>query len=407
MSAVAAAPTAPATPRNTEVVMPRLSDSMEEGTIVAWLVAVGEAVAAGDPLVEIETDKATLTYDADTAGTLLTIHAGPGDTLPIGAVIATIGDPERAASRDGAPAGRRIAASPVARRLAEAARIDLGDVVATGPRGRISKEDVERAIAAQPDRPATAPAAPAAAATPAPAVAPEPPAGAGSRVVPLTAAQRTVARRMAESRAAIPEFTVSADATMDAALALRDEIAATLGEDRRAPSVNDLVIKACALALREHPRANAAFRDDAVELFERVNVGFAVAAPGTLVVPTVSDADVRPLTAIAAETARLAGRVRDGSITPAEVGGGTFTVSNLGMLGVEEFTAVINPPQVAILAVGALRRVAAPGDGDAIVAQTRMRLTLSCDHRVLFGADSAALLAAIRSLLERPIGLLL
>jgi pyruvate dehydrogenase E2 component (dihydrolipoamide acetyltransferase) len=437
-----------------EIVMPRLSDSMEEGTILKWLKADGEPVARGEPLAEIETDKATLTYESDAAG-VLTIVAPAGETLPIGSVIARLdggGNGASAAARAPAqaaaeaeptaqaqPAARpraatpssarpdgRVKASPVARRLAREQGVDLHRIAGTGPGGRIVKDDVERAAqssaapAAPPLSPAedAAPAEVAAAAEvaappaqpTAPAPAPAPPAPVAETgtakgdvtIQELTRTQGLIARRMAESRATIPSFELRTEIDMDACVALRGELKA-LGGD--VPSYNDMVVKACALALREFPRANGSYRDARFELYGRVNIGVAVAAADALVVPTVFDADRKSLREIAHETRALAERVRAGAITPPEVSGGTFTVSNLGMYGVTDFTAVINPPQAAILAVGALAPRAVVGDGGELVARPTMNVTLACDHRILYGAEAAEFLARIRALLERPLAL--
>ncbi|HEX6391722.1 MAG TPA: dihydrolipoamide acetyltransferase family protein, partial [Solirubrobacteraceae bacterium] len=217
----------------------------------------------------------------------------------------------------------------------------------------------------------------------------------------LTRTQGLIARRMAESRATIPSFELRTEIDMERCVALRAELK-ELGGD--VPSYNDMIVKACALALRDFPRANGSYRDARFELHSRVNVGIAVAAQDALVVPTVFDADRKPLREIAHETRALAERVRTGAITPPELSGGTFTVSNLGMYGVTDFTAVINPPQAAILAVGALAQRAVVRDG-ALVARHTMNVTLACDHRILYGADAAQFLARIRALLERPLAL--
>jgi pyruvate dehydrogenase E2 component (dihydrolipoamide acetyltransferase) len=223
----------------------------------------------------------------------------------------------------------------------------------------------------------------------------------------LTRTQGVIARRMAESRATIPAFELRTEIDMEAAVALRTELKELGGDAPGAggiPSFNDMVVKACALALREFPRANGSYRDAKFELYGRINVGVAVAAPDALVVPTVFDADRKSLREIARETRALAERVRAGAITPPEISGGTFTVSNLGMFGVTDFTAVINPPQAAILAVGALAPRAVVRDGE-LVARHTMNVTLACDHRILYGADAAQFLARIRALLERPLAL--
>jgi pyruvate dehydrogenase E2 component (dihydrolipoamide acetyltransferase) len=462
-----------------DVVMPRLSDSMEEGTILRWLVADGATVARGDELAEIETDKANMTYEADASGTL-EIVAAEGDTLPIGELIARIGGgsgdspsgqaarragpddsgrahpgtspgarassspPARSASaqdaegaaagvlsegddtgsgqdasgggaaepsapapspsmpavgeRDEAPAttadNGRVKASPVARRLARERGVDLAGLRGTGPGGRIVKADVEAAGAAPgPD--------------PAPVTSGERGSGKGevTKEEP-SRTQQTIARRMAESKATVPDFHVSTEVDMAAAVAVREQLKALATDEHPAPSYNDFVVKAAALALREFPRANGAYKDGAFELYERVNVGVAVAAENALIVPTIFDADRKSLGEIATETRALAARVRAGSITPPELSGGTFTVSNLGMFGVTEFTAIVNAAQAGILAVGALRDVPVVVGG-AVVPGKRMNLTLVADHRILYGADAAQVLARIRTLLESPLGLAL
>jgi pyruvate dehydrogenase E2 component (dihydrolipoamide acetyltransferase) len=423
-----------------EVVMPRLSDSMEEGTILKWLKSDGDDVKSGDELVEIETDKATMTYEADTSGTLR-ILAPEGETLPVGAPIAQLGEgavapaavpaePQvRAAAVAAAPApaapepppapapaeqlvsdgnGGRPTASPVARRLARERGIDLSAVQGTGPGGRIVKADVE-AVGGGAAAPTAAPEAP--------AVPPPPPppstvtesgtAKGDVTVQELTRTQSVIARRMAESKATVPEFTLSAEVDMEAAVALRAQLKAVAGAEGAAtPSYNDMVVKACAIALREHPRANGAYRDGRFELYSRVNVGVAVAARDSLVVPTVFDADRKSLGEIAHETRTLAERVRAGAVTPPELSGGTFTVSNLGMFGIQSFTAVINPAQAAILAVGEITPRPVVRDGE-IVPRHTMSVTLACDHRILYGAVAAEFLGRIRRLLEQAVTLAL
>src|SRR5215218_389252 len=436
-----------------EITMPRLSDSMEEGTILRWLVADGATVARGDEIAEIETDKANMTYEADAAGVFHHV-AAEGDALPVGAVIAhVLGDGEKApaaggssdsgstaapagpvageddsaggaadiaspappagsaaAPDDSAPAapagdGARVKASPVARRLARELGVDLASIVGSGPSGRIVKADVEAASAAPAPAPASQTSPPQAAGGPVPP--PGPVAGGAGKgevtVVELTSTQKTIARRMAESKATVPDFQVRTEADVTDLLALRKQMKAA---QESAPSVNDFVVKACGLALREHPRANGAYRDGAFELYARANVGVAVAAEGTLIVPTIFDADAQPVTAIAQTTRALAARVREGKVLPPELSGGTFTVSNLGMFGVTSFTAVVNPGQAAILAVGAaVERPAVTADG-SLAPRALMDLSLSCDHRILYGADAAEFLARVRALLQTPFALL-
>jgi pyruvate dehydrogenase E2 component (dihydrolipoamide acetyltransferase) len=411
----------------THVLMPRLSDSMEAGTILTWLKHDGEAVAAGEELVEIETDKATMTYEAEAAGTLR-IVAAVGASVAVGEPIASIGDaaPAPAAAAAPAPAAApaatalaapaapalappakaanrvRANASPLARRIAATHGVDLAGGEGSGPRGRITRADVLRASAAAAPETAPAVAAPASV----PAVAAPAPAPGETTVQQLSRLQQVVARRMAEAKASAPEFQVQTEVPMDAAIALRAQLKA-LARDRPAPSLNDLVVKACALALREHPRANGSYRDGTFELHRRVNVGVAVAAEDALVVPTVFDADARSLGAIACEVRRLAAAVREGRILPAELAGGTFTVSNLGMYGVTAMTPILNVPQAGILGVGATRAVLARDADGGIAERQLMTLTLTCDHRILYGADAARFLATIRDLLADPLRLAL
>jgi len=432
-----------------DVVMPRLSDSMEEGTILRWLVDDGAEVARGQEIAEIETDKANMTYEADASG-VLEIVAEEGSTLPIGELIARIGGagastseapaelragpvgsgrarsaeaadaagataPSRSMPSAEAPNGR-VKASPIARRLARERGVDLAVLTGTGPGGRIVKADVEAAGAAPPAAPAAAapaaaPQAPAAPPSPAAAPAPVLPGERGggkgeTQVEELSRTQQTIARRMAEAKATVPDFHVSTEVDMAAAVAVREQLKALATDEHPAPSYNDFVVKAAALALREFPRANGAYKDGRFERYERVNVGVAVAAEDALIVPTIFDADVKSLGEIALEARALAARVRSGAITPPELSGGTFTVSNLGMFGVTEFTAIVNGGQAGILAVGALRDEPVVVDG-TVVPGKRMTLTLVADHRILYGADAARVLARIRELLESPLGLAL
>lgn len=428
-----------------EISMPRLSDSMEEGTILRWLAAEGAEVKRGDELAEIETDKASMVYEADEEGALH-ILAQEGETLAVGAPIAQLlaagEQPSQAppaaassarsqggeaaataavpaaststqapateavaaaAAADSAEAngsGTRVKASPLARRLAAGAGIELAGLAGSGPGGRVIKADVERAVAGT-GVGAVAPTSAAAA----PATAAGPPKG-EVEVVELSRTQALIARRMAEAKATIPEFTLQSEIDMEAAVALRSQLKALAERrERQVPSFNDMVVKACALALREHPRANGTYKDGRFELHPRVNVGVAVAAADALLVPVVRDADTNSLWEIAAESRRLALAARDGTITPPDLAGGTFSVSNLGMFGIDAFTAVINPPQAAILAVGSLAQRAVVRDG-RLVARHTMTVTLTCDHRILYGADAAEFLGAVRELLEQPLALM-
>jgi pyruvate dehydrogenase E2 component (dihydrolipoamide acetyltransferase) len=285
--------------------------------------------------------------------------------------------------------------------------LDLSGLSGSGPGGRIVKADVERALGSG----GAAPAAPAPAAAPAgptPGVAERPETAKGQvEVVELTKLQQTVARRMAESKATAPHFYLQAEIDMTSAVEGRAKLKAAAGEGEVVPTFNDMVVKACALALQEFPRANGAYRDGKIELYSRINVGVAVAAQDALVVPTVFDADQKGLRRIAAESRALAGRVRDGSITPPELSGGTFTVSNLGMYGISNFHAVINTPQAGILAVGEVKAKPVVTDSGEIEPRQLMGVTLACDHRILYGADGAEFLARVRQLLEEPLGLAL
>jgi pyruvate dehydrogenase E2 component (dihydrolipoamide acetyltransferase) len=419
-----------------DVAMPRLSDSMEEGTILKWLKSDGDEVSRGEELVEIETDKANMTYESDLEG-VLKIVAQEGDTLPVGQTIAQIGGD--GAGRDGGGAAQepeaqppaeedvervkqpepvateekeeepetegngRVKASPIARRMAKELGVELGSLQGSGPGGRIVKSDVEAAAkdgekpAAEEEKPREAPA---------PVTAGDAGSGRGAITTEeLTRVQQTIARRMAESKATAPEFVITCEVDMHDAVEFRKQLKAAAGDDP-APSFNDFVVKASALALKEFPRANGAYRDGKFELYSRVNVGIAVAGQDALIVPTVFDADSKSLGQIAREARALAERVREGKITPPELSSGTFSVSNLGMFGIKRFVAVINPPQAAILAVGEMTPRPVVRDGE-ITVRPVMELTLSCDHRILYGADAAQFLGRIRERLENPLSLAL
>ncbi len=432
----------------TDITMPRLSDSMEEGTILSWLKEPGDHVAQGDELVEIETDKATMTYESPESG-FLANRADEGTTHAVGAVIASLTEAAapsqpaapssdvaedaplavaiqssplaaaaKPASSNGANTGGSrdvVRATPLARRIAAAHGLELGEVSGTGPRGRIKRSDVAAAAglpapslsppppAIEADRPDAGPAPAASALSPRPdtsAAPPRPDSGKGTTTTrELTRVQQVIARRMAEVKATVPHFQVQTEVVLDAVLAIKAQLKIV---SDRPPSVNDFIIKASALALREFPLANGSYRDGRFELHERVNVGVAVAAENALVVPTVVDADRRSLGSIAEEVRRLAAAVRDGAATPAELAGATFTVSNLGMYGMTAITPVINTPQAAILGVGAARSVLARADSE-IIDRQMMTLTLSCDHRILYGAEAAQFLSRIRTLLEEPL----
>jgi len=396
-----------------ELTMPKLSDSMAEAVIVRWLKSPGDAFERGEGLIEVETDKATVVYEAESDGTLDSILAPEGTTVAIGEPIATLANgkggsssderrapprrelatarpvapPAAPASGDGARA-QRPNATPVARRTAVELGVSLHGIVGTGHGGRITREDVQKAAA---DSGAPA----------------QQPAGGGKgdpRVLELTTTQATIARRMVESATTIPFFTVSTDIDMSLIAALRRGARA---ERDDAPSLNDFVVKAAAGALRQFPRFNASYVDGKVECYSRINVGVAVATDDALLVPVVFDADQKSLAQIAADTRRLAEAARRRALQPDDMRDGTFTVSNLGMFGVRSFTAIIDPPQVAILAVGGVRRAPVEAAGDGVTLGYVMTVTLTCDHRVVYGADGAQFLSRLRELLERPLALAL
>jgi len=399
-----------------ELTMPKLSDSMADAVILRWLKSAGEAFARGEGLIEVETDKATVIYEAEWDGTLDSILVPEGATVAVGEPIATLANGDGAAGREARPAppqpeqvtpppaaipsaearpaadgsapGRPVA-TPVARRTAVELGVSLHGLTGTGPGGRITVDDVTRAAAEADPTPAP------------PAQAPV--SGKGEiSIHEQTPTQATIARRMVESATTIPVFTVSADIDVSQIVASRRE-ARERGED--APSVNDFVVKAAAAALREFPRFNASYVDGKVECYSRVNVGIAVATDDALLVPVVRDADRKSLAELAEETRTLADGARRRTLRPEDFHDGTFTVSNLGMFGVRAFTAIIDPPQVAILAVGGARRAPVEEGPDRFAFRDLLTVTLSCDHRVVYGADGARFLSRLRELLERPLAL--
>jgi pyruvate dehydrogenase E2 component (dihydrolipoamide acetyltransferase) len=388
---------------------------MEEATVLEWLKRPGDEVSKGDPLVEVETDKATIVYEAERAGVLEEIVVDDGGTAALGEVIARLRTDGAAPAPSEQPAaavvpaeqadvvavpaaapsetasagrerqsGTRHRATPVARRLAEELGVSLGTVAGTGPGGRIVRADV---------RAATGNGSPTVAAAQG---------GRGEvRVIELTATQRTIARRMSESRTEIPEFTLEAEIDMEPAARMRDDLRESGTEPL--PSFNDFVVRAAALALREFPGLNSSYENGTVSRYGRVNVGIAVATDDALLVPTIFDADEKTVFELAAESRRLAEKVRDRSIGRDDLADGTFTVSNLGMFGVRRFTAVINHPQAAILAVGEVALRPTVGEGGSLVAGRLMDVALSCDHRAVYGADAARFLQRLRTLLEHPV----
>jgi pyruvate dehydrogenase E2 component (dihydrolipoamide acetyltransferase) len=419
-----------------ELVMPRLSDTMEEGTIGRWLVHEGDAFAAGDVLAEIETDKATMEFQAYDAGTVLRILVGDGETVALGAPIAIVGaegetaeeaasagngatapppqeqaaaEPEpksaqarkpskssskaRAAAGNGSGASAALRVSPIARRMADEAGIDLAAMAGrgSGPEGRVVKADVERLIGSgELTRPAAPTAAPAAQGTPA-----------EGEVRELTPMLKAVATRMAQSKQTVPHFYVESEIDMTRAMQLRAELNSGLADSGDKISVNDLIVRASALALIQHPQAHRSYVEGTHVYHAHANIGIAVALDDGLIVPVVDEADTKPVREISRETRDLAGRARAGELKQREIEGATFSVSNLGMFDVANFEAIINPPESAIIAVGATVDRPVVVDGEIVVRKI-MRVTLSCDHRACSGADGAKLLQTIKQLLQAP-----
>jgi len=431
-----------------DILMPRLSDTMEEGAVAAWHKKPGDAVALGDLLVEIETDKAVMEYEAYEAGTLHEILVPEGDQAVIGEVIARIDDgggtsaasapapaettvptaepasvatpadaaaaagsptPAPTARRDPHPAPdrERVFATPLVRRLAREHEIDLERVAGTGPGGRIVRADIEDALAhRRPD--ATEPVAPQSTPLPIPKTSSAPDLR-GSTAVPFDKTRQVISRRLAESSSTTPHFSVTVAADVEDLLALRRHLN-DLSADSERPkiSVNDLVVRACAIALRNTPGVNASFSPNdrgSTLIHERVNIGIAVASDTGLIVPVILDVDQKTVSQIAAEAKELATLAQEHRLSAAQLSGGTFTISNLGMYGVEQFTAIINPPEGAILAVGSALPEAVVRDG-TVEARHRMRVTLSADHRIIDGALAAQFLRALKALLENPMTIL-
>jgi pyruvate dehydrogenase E2 component (dihydrolipoamide acetyltransferase) len=408
----------------TRVVMEALSPTMEEGRIARWLKKEGDPVTTGDIVAEVETDKAIMELQARGAGTLRKIVVPEGGTTAVGNVVAVIGgkdedisalitaerqdgrtaakqgDADTAGRQHGRTAGAappavpaapataavegRVKASPLARRLASEKGVDLRVVQGSGPGGRIIKRDVTTAV-------------PAASAVPAGAVA-----GGGWEDIPLTQIRKTIARRLAQSLGPVPHFFLTAEIDMERAAEAREALNA-LGEGKI--SFNDIIIKVVAMALLQHRECNAWWQDDHIRYFNDVHMGMAVAVDEGLITPVIRHAHLKSLRQIAEESAALADRARTRKLTPEEYTGATFTVSNLGMLGIDEFTAVINPPEAAILAVGAVSQKPVAADG-ALAVRRRMRVTMSCDHRVIDGATGARFLQTVKRMLENPLAIL-
>ncbi|WP_150250927.1 dihydrolipoamide acetyltransferase family protein [Nocardiopsis deserti] len=438
-----------------EIQMPRLSDTMEEGVISTWVKNVGDKVASGDVLVEIETDKAVMEYEAYEDGYLVKQSVSEGETVPIGAVIGVIGDspdavpedsgdsgsepeakPEPAeeeqggkaeeiqeaaegteeaeGSEESAPASGDEAArprtSPLARRLAREYGLDINRIQGSGPKGRIVRADIEAAREKGSSAEETAPAARAKEeAKPSAERAASAPAfddGRASEELKVSNVRKVIARRLTESKQTVPHFYLRRTIDAEALKAFRAQINEQLSSTGVKVSFNDLIVKASATALKLHPAVNTSWVDDKLLQHHRVNVGVAVAVDAGLVVPVLHDTDKATLSEISTRTRELAGKARDGKLKPQEMSGGTFSVSNLGMFGVDSFSAVINPPEAAILAVGAMRQEPVVVDGEVVV-RNRISLELSVDHRAVDGAVGAAFLKDLAEILEEPMRIIL
>lgn len=419
----------------TRVVMPKLSDAMETGKLLKWLKKEGDRVEGGEILAEIETDKADIELEAFGSGVLRKILVSPGTDVPVGAAIAVIADPTEdisgalgstaakpaptaepktgetvsispSSASQTAPAVEpeaeptptgRVRASPLAKRLARESGVEITVLKGSGPGGRIVRRDIE-AYLAQGKRPA-------------PVVRPVPLRPAAATAVgpevedrPLSSMRKTIARRMAESKATVPHFYLTVEVKMDHAWGLREQLNRLEGQPK--VSVTDLVLKASALALHAHPEINASFAGESIKIHRRVHLGIAVALDDGLITPVLRECDAKSLSEIAGEARDLTERARTRKLKAQEITGATFTVSNLGMYDIEEFSAIINPPEGAILAVGSV--VEQPvAEGGQIRIGRRMRLTLSCDHRVMDGAMGARFLQTLTRLLEEPLRLIL
>ncbi len=409
--------------------MPRLSDTMEEGTLGRWLKHEGETIEKGEVIAEIQTDKANMELEAFQGGVLEKILVQEGETVPIGQAIAVIGTGQDGAQRPSQPSEPaqaaepqvtarpapepapqpatqpaaepvlpaakgpegRIKASPLARRLAHEHGLELAQIPGTGPNGRITRDDVQQAAAIHPAPEQAAPSR-----APEPTVAVQ-----AGEVQPFTRIQQIIAQRMVESKTQVPHIYISLEVDMAKAMQLRQDINALGGQK---VSFNDIVIKGCATALRAYPQANVSYTQGGTQFNPEVNVGFAVAQEGGLIVPVIRNADQKSLRQIASDARALIEKARENRLAPSDLTGGTFTITNLGMYGVDEFMAVINQPESAILAVGAIVQKPVVENGQIVVGH-RMRLTLSADHRVLYGAHAAEFLGKLRELLEQPLNL--
>jgi len=438
--------------------MPKMGDAMEEGTLLKWLVSEGDDVSEGDPIAEIETDKASMEIEAEDSGTLAQIIASEGDDIPVGGAIAFIqGEGEEVPERDsgggeeaeaeeggedegqaqaqtateteagGAEeedeqqpsdgrANGRFRASPIVKRLAAENELDLSKVEGSGPRGRIVERDVRAAMergGAQADGQADGQTGGGAEAAEEPQEAPqvglqparlpEPVEGPDTELVEPTRMQRVIGERMTEAKQHIPHFYATVEVRMDAAMALRKQLNEQLEAEDLKLSVNDFVMKACAVALRSYPNLNAIQTTQGFELHEKVDMAMAVALDAGLITPVIRDITSKGLATISRESKDLAVRARDGKLQPDEYQGGTITVSNMGMFGIESFTAIVNPPQAAIIAVSSIQKRPAYDKNDEVVPASMMKLTLSADHRIANGRDGALYMAEVRRVLENPV----
>jgi pyruvate dehydrogenase E2 component (dihydrolipoamide acetyltransferase) len=409
------------------ITMPKLGFDMAEGILVEWVKKVGDAVEEDDVIAIIETDKANVEVNPFKTGILRQLLVKEGDIVPVGEAIAVIGSADEeidvaalgvptqapqvvekkevpvaavAPSREElpAPAGK-VTASPVTRRMAQELGIELGQLSGSGPGGRIIKRDLEAYLKERERAPAVAPAPP----IPTPAYEPTTEA---YQVVPLSPMRKTIGRRMNESKTQAPHFYITMEVDMAAAMALRKQLN-TMMPDETKISVNDLLIKAAAVALTEFPNINASFAGDAVHVHNQINIGIAVARETGLLTTVVKDCDTKSLARIAQESRALVARAREGRMQADDMIGGTFTISNLGMFGVDDFIAIINPPQAAILAVGGVQRVPVVTEEGELAVGTRMKVTLSADHRVTDGAEAAQFLVTFKAALEQPMRLVL
>ena len=418
------------------VVMPKLGFDMREGVLVSWLKSLGDTVDKGEVIAEIESDKATLELESQVSGTLLGFIAGEGDVVPIGGNLAVVGEqgedipviesPSAPASeakadsdavaeqevKTGPSMGDRLSASstaavdqdlahfpggvratPVARRIAREHGLEISKINGTGPSGRVRKKDVESYLTSQSTAPSI-PTAPAAMLS-----------GPESEKMPTSRLRKAIGRRMVESKTSVPHFYVTTEIDMDPALALRKELNALIPEEHKI-TVNDMIIKAAAIALRSYPNLNASFGGENLIRHNRINIGTAVAVEGGLLTVVQKNTDVTPLSQVAIDNKEMIARARNGKSRPADFEGSTFTVSNLGAFQVENFTAIINPPEAAILAVGTAAQIPVVVDGNLAVGW-RMKATISADHRVTDGAEAAQFMQYLKSIMEQPLRLLI